>query len=172
MKKILLGLVTSSLLLTSLYASNKDVDKGISLGTSKSTYTFNGVELDSTEYQFGIVFAEYYKSNIMFGIENNYSWGSLDTETSEGDIGIGTIGVDFKLGYQLFNSLTIYGLGSFVGQYVDGGDNGWGYGYGTGAEYKLTKRFTLDFNYKSYDMTNSTEDYDLDKMTANLKINF
>ena len=65
----------------------------------------------------------------------------------------------------------LYAIGSGALQGIDNND-GAGFGYGVGADYRITKSIALNLEYKTYDMTTSRFDYDYEKANLNLKYTF
>ena len=69
------------------------------------------------------------------------------------------------------NKLTVYGIGSGIYQSI-GGIDGAGFGYGAGADYRITDNIALNVEYKTYSMTSNFGDYDYDRVSTGIKYTF
>ena len=123
-----------------------------------------------TEFNGGYGFNKYFDSNIVVGTSINFAYGNPNVNSK--NIDVYTLSGDLKIGYAIFNQdLFIYTIGSGALQGIDNKD-GAGFGYGAGADYRITKNIALNFEYKIYNMTSSRFDYDYEKANLNLKYTF
>ena len=123
-----------------------------------------------TEFNGGYGFNKYFDSNIVVGTSINFAYGNPNVNSK--NIDVYTLSGDLKIGYAIFNQdLFLYTIGSGALQGIDNKD-GAGFGYGAGADYRITKSIALNLEYKTYDMTTSRFDYDYEKANLNLKYTF
>ena len=123
-----------------------------------------------TEFNGGYGFNKYFDSNIVVGTSINFAYGNPNVNSK--NIDVYTLSGDLKIGYAIFNQdLFIYTIGSGALQGIDNKD-GAGFGYGAGADYRITKNIALNFEYKIYNMTSSRFKYDYEKANLNLKYTF
>ena len=123
-----------------------------------------------TEFNGGYGFNKYFDSNIVVGTSINFAYGNPNVNSK--NIDIYTLSGDLKIGYAIFNQdLFLYTIGSGALQGIDNKD-GAGFGYGAGADYRITKNIALNFEYKIYNMTSSRFKYDYEKANLNLKYTF
>ena len=123
-----------------------------------------------TEFNGGYGFNKYFDSNIVVGTSINFAYGNPNVNSK--NIDVYTLSGDLKIGYAIFNQdLFLYTIGSGALQGIDNKD-GAGFGYGAGADYRITKNIALNFEYKIYNMTSSRFDYDYEKANLNLKYTF
>ena len=123
-----------------------------------------------TEFNGGYGFNKYFDSNIVVGTSINFAYGNLNVNSK--NIDVYTLSGDLKIGYAIFNQdLFLYTIGSGALQGIDNKD-GAGFGYGAGADYRITKNIALNFEYKIYNMTSSRFKYDYEKANLNLKYTF
>ena len=123
-----------------------------------------------TEFNGGYGFNKYFDSNIVVGTSINFAYGNPNVNSK--NINVYTLSGDLKIGYAIFNQdLFVYTIGSGALQGIDNKD-GAGFGYGAGADYRITKNIALNFEYKIYNMTSSRFDYDYEKANLNLKYTF
>ena len=123
-----------------------------------------------TEFNGGYGFNKYFDSNIVVGTSINFAYGNPNVNSK--NIDVYTLSGDLKIGYAIFNQdLFLYTIGSGALQGIDNKD-GAGFGYGAGADYRITKNIALNFEYKIYNMTSSRFDYDYEKAHLNLKYTF
>ena len=175
MKKLVLGALTvSTLLLNNVSAKETLMD--IHLTGVSSTAT----NIDATEIGIGYGVSVYFDNSVFLGLSFDFSGGKLDSSkvkienktSTKNDDNIYTTGGDLKLGYALFNNkLALYGIGSGIYQGI-GGIDGAGFGYGAGADYRITDHIALNVEYKTYSMTTNYGDYDYDRVSTGLKYNF
>ncbi len=175
MKKLVLGALTvSTLLLNNVSAKETLMD--IHLTGVSST----AAEIDATEIGIGYGVSVYFDNSVFLGLSFDFSGGKLDSSkvkienktSTKNDDNIYTTGGDLKLGYALFNNkLALYGIGSGIYQGI-GGIDGAGFGYGAGADYRITDHIALNVEYKTYSMTTNYGDYDYDRVSTGLKYNF
>ena len=125
-----------------------------------------------TEFNIGYGANIYTQSDIFVGFALDFAYGSADLENTK-SVDVFSSSADFKLGYAMFNqNLALYGIGSGALQSVDT-TNGAGFGYGAGIDYRFTKNFALNIEYKTYDMvSDKIPDYTYDKINTNLKYTF
>ena len=175
MKKLVLGALTvSTLLLNNVSAKETLMD--IHLTGVSSTAT----DIDATEIGIGYGVSIYTDNSIFWGLSFDFSGGKLDSSkvkienktSTKNDDNIYTAGGDLKLGYALFNNkLALYGIGSGIYQGI-GGIDGTGFGYGAGADYRITDNIALNVEYKTYSMTTNYGNYDYDRVSTGLKYSF
>ena len=123
-----------------------------------------------TEFNGGYGFNKYFDSNIVVGTSINFAYGNPNVNSK--NIDVYTLSGDLKIGYAIFNQdLFLYTIGSGALQGIDNKD-GAGFGYGAGADYRITKNISLNFEYKIYNMTSSRFDYDYEKANLNLIYTF
>ncbi|WP_141053766.1 outer membrane beta-barrel protein [Aliarcobacter cryaerophilus] len=123
-----------------------------------------------TEFNGGYGFNKYFDSNIVVGTSINFAYGNPNVNSK--NIDVYTLSGDLKIGYAIFNQdLFVYTIGSGALQGIDNKD-GAGFGYGAGADCRITKNIALNFEYKIYNMTSSRFDYDYEKANLNLKYTF
>ena len=123
-----------------------------------------------TEFNGGYGFNKYFDSNIVVGTSINFAYGNPNVNSK--NINVYTFSGDLKIGYAIFNQdLFLYTIGSGALQGIDNKD-GAGFGYGAGADYRITKNIALNFEYKIYNMTSSRFKYDYEKANLNLKYTF
>ena len=114
-----------------------------------------------TEFNGGYGFNKYFDSNIVVGTSINFAYGNPNVNSK--NIDVYTLSGDLKIGYAIFNQdLFLYTIGSGALQGIDNKD-GAGFGYGAGADYRITKNIALNFEYKIYNMTSSRFKYDYEK---------
>ena len=159
-KNILVGLVTLSSFASAQIVS--DVHVGVS----------NAKVLDEsyTEFNGGYGFNKYFDSNIVVGTSINFAYGNPNVNSK--NIDVYTLSGDLKIGYAIFNQdLFLYTIGSGALQGIDNKD-GAGFGYGAGADYRITDHIALNVEYKTYSMTTNYGDYDYDRVSTAIKYNF
>ena len=105
-----------------------------------------------TEFNGGYGFNKYFDSNIVVGTSINFAYGNPNVNSK--NIDVYTLSGDLKIGYAIFNQdLFLYTIGSGALQGIDNKD-GAGFGYGAGADYRITKNIALNFEYKILKMSN------------------
>ena len=175
MKKLVLGALTVSTLLLN-NVSARETLKDIHLTGISST----AADIDASEIGIGYGVSVYTDSSIFWGVSFDFSGGTLDKNQikienktlTKNEDSIYTAGADLKLGYALFNNkLAVYGIGSALYQGI-GGIDGAGFGYGAGADYRITDNIALNVEYKTYSMTSNYGDYDYDRVSTGIKYNF
>lgn len=175
MKKLVLGALTvSTLLLNNVSAKETLMD--IHLTGVSST----AANIDATEIGIGYGVSVYFDNSVFLGLSFDFSGGKLDSSkvkienktSTKNDDNIYTAGGDLKLGYALFNNkLALYGIGSGIYQGI-GGIDGAGFGYGAGADFRITDNIALNVEYKTYSMTSNYGDYDYDRVSTGIKYSF
>lgn len=175
MKKLVLGALTvSTLLLNNVSARETLMDIHLT-GISSAA-----ADIDATEIGIGYGVSVYLDNSIFWGVSFDFSAGKLDNSqikienktSTKNDDSIYNAGGDFKLGYALFNNkLAVYGIGSGIYQSI-GGIDGAGFGYGAGADYRITDNIALNVEYKTYSMTSNYGDYDYDRVSTGIKYTF
>ena len=175
MKKLVVGVLTvSTLFLNNVSAS--ETLKDIHLTGISST----AADIDANEIGIGYGVSVYLDNSIFWGVSFDFSGGTLDKNqvkienktSTKNDDSLYTAGGDFKLGYALFNNkLAVYGIGSGIYQSI-GGIDGAGFGYGAGADYRITDNIALNVEYKTYSMTSNYGDYDYDRVSTGIKYTF
>ena len=175
MKKLVLGALTVSTLLLNNVSATETL-KDIHLTGISST----AADIDASEIGIGYGFSAYLDNSIFWGASFDFSGGTLDKNqvkienktSTKNDDSIYTAGADLKLGYALFNNkLAVYGIGSALYQGI-GGMDGAGFGYGAGADYRITDNIALNVEYKTYSMTSNYGDYDYDRVSSGIKYTF
>lgn len=165
MKKLTkLAIVTSALALNLSAQSVADYHIGVS--------SAKVLEKDFTEVNIGYGVNWYTQSDIYVGILLEFAYGNLDLENNKSADVFSSNG-DLKLGYSLFDkNLALYGIGSGALQSIDT-VNGAGFGYGAGVDYRFTKSFAMNLEYKTYDMTSDKmPNYTYEKINTNFKYTF
>ena len=123
-----------------------------------------------TEFNGGYGFNKYFDSNIVVGTSINFAYGNPNVNSK--NIDVYTLSVDLKIGYAIFNQdLFVYTIGSGALQGIDNKD-GAGFGYGAGADYRITDNIALNVEYKTYSMTSNFGDYDYDRVSTGIKYTF
>lgn len=175
MKKLVLGALTVSILLLN-NVSARETLMDIHLTGISST----AAEINAQEIGIGYGVSVYTDSGIFWGVSFDLSGGTLDNSqikienktSTKNDDSLYNAGGDFKLGYALFNNkLAVYGIGSALYQGI-GGMDGAGFGYGAGADYRITDNIALNVEYKTYSMTSNFGDYDYDRISTGIKYTF
>lgn len=165
MKKLSSLLLATTLTVSSLAAD--EVRKTVYIGAASSS-----IENESmTEAVFGFGGDKIYDSGLIIGFHNEYSYGSVETGSSNDKSGVSTIEFDLKGGYSPFKNFSLFALVAAAGQYIES-DAAYGFGYGGGVDYALTDSFILDVRYKTYSMKDTLLDYDYDKAVASLRYKF
>ena len=77
---------------------------------------------------------------------------------------------NLKLGYSPLKDLNIYAIGSALTQSYT--TSAYGFGYGGGVSYDITKSIGLQAEYKTHTMIANTYEYDYSIATAGLKYSF
>ena len=164
MKKMTkLALVASALALNLSAETLPDFHMGIS--------SAEVLDKSFTEVNMGYGANIYTQSNIFVGLAFDVAYGTVDLDNSN-SADVWSSNADLKLGYAfLDNKLALYALGSGALQSIDS-LNGAGFGYGAGIDYKISKSFALNVEYKTYDMTSDLDDYTYEKINTNLKYVF
>ena len=124
-----------------------------------------------TEAVFGFGVDKIYNSGLIIGFHNEYSYGSVETGSSNDKSGVSSIEFDLKGGYSPFKNFSVFALVAAAGQYIES-DAAYGFGYGAGMDYMLTDSFILDVRYKTYSMKDTLLDYDYDKAVASIRYKF
>lgn len=117
-------------------------------------------------YEIGYGLSKYFDNGFMWGVELDL--GMVDAQSNDGYY----YGGDFKLGITPFSDFAVYGIGAVIWQDFENGLSGGGFGYGGGAEYRLTSWFTLAGEYKTYNMTYDRIGVEEDYNSALLKMKF
>ena len=111
-----------------------------------------------------------WENGIMFGISMDFLAGKIDVPSESTDTKDTVYGIsaDLQVGYVPVKDLTVYAIGSALEQSVQNLE-GYGFGYGGGIEYAISKSFAVAAEYKTYNMTNKVGDYDYSASGINLK---
>lgn len=164
-KKLSSLLLAATLAVSSLAAD--EVRKAVYIGAATAS-----IENESmTEVVFGFGGDKIYDSGLIMGFHSEYSYGSIETGSSNDKSGVSTIEFDFKGGYSPFKNFSVFALVAGAGQYIES-DAAYGFGYGAGMDYMLTDSIILDVRYKTYSMKDALLDYDYDKAVASLRYKF
>ncbi len=124
-------------------------------------------KIDGESYtQFGVGYTSSTKfdNDVIFAFGNSVSYGNVNSSAS-----VTTVDMDAKLGYELIENLTGYGLGTGAVQFFDSSTYT-GLGYGAALEYRLTSNMAIEGSYKTMHMSKSNHSYDYD--TTNLAVKF
>jgi hypothetical protein len=152
-------LMASTLLLSNLNAQ-----------TLKDFYVAGGnADIGTTSqsvYEIGYGVSKYFDNGFMWGMELN--GGMINAERNNGYY----YGGDFKLGITPIKNFSVYGLGAVIKQDFDNGLSAGGFGYGGGAEIRLTSWFALAGEYKTYSMTYDRVRIDQDYISTLVKVKF
>jgi len=155
MKKIILALIA-----TLTIAQASELYQSLDIGANQSTIqeeTGNGFDI-------GWSATKVWDNGILGGIALNYGQADIQDET------FNNYGGDIKLGYK-FKDIAVYGLGSGIYQSYYTQDSA-GFGFGGGLEYTPFKHFGIGAEYKTYNMTSETVEYDFETARVYLKIMF
>lgn len=165
MKKLTKFAIVTSALALNLSAQNV-TDYHIGVSSAKI------LEKDFTEVNVGYGVNWYTQSDIYVGIVIEFAYGNVDLEDGK-SADVFSSNADLKLGYSMFdNNLALYAIGSGALQSVDT-MNGAGFGYGAGVDYRFTKNFAMNLEYKTYDMTSDKmPNYTYEKINTNFKYTF
>ncbi len=161
MKKKILALSLIASFATLLNAV--DFDTKVSVGATSA-------KLDGENYtQYGLGYTANTNLNngIILGFGNSLYYGNVKS-----GVDVTTLDMDLRAGYEVMHNLTLFAIGSGVGQYMDNSTSA-GLGYGASLEYKLTQHVFLEGMYKTTDMRYSTDNkYDYDTTNFAVKFNY
>lgn len=144
---------------SALNTNSQAMQVGVSLGHTNvniDTDSKSGVNLG-----YGIYFGETYKQSIdiSFDILKQES----NTYIDKGNI----LNVDYSLGYEVYSRATVYGSIGYSLQTLnrvqgisDRYNYAKGFSRGLGIRYNFNKNYTIDLNYKNYNMNYKFIDYD------------
>ena len=169
MKKIVLTIFTTSLLASSLLATDKSA---IYLNISNSELNSNSY----TEFGFGQKINFNTESKILFGLNYGLNFGQVESKlfnkTKLEKIDVTTIDFDIKVGYKVIKNLELFTLGSGSAQYINS-NMAYGFGYGAGISYDITKKLEVTALYKMMNMNlDIGGSYDYTRTTAQISYKF
>lgn len=147
-----------------------DITTGVTNDVHIGASAIEAYKLTGQAISLGYGGSKVWENGIMAGITMDFLAGKIDlpsgsTETKDTVYGISA---DLQVGYVPVKDLTIYAIGSGLEQSVQNLE-GYGFGYGGGIEYAITKSFAVAAEYKTYNMTNKVGDYDYSEGGVNLK---
>ena len=141
-------------------AAQAETYQYIDIGANQSTLQ----EKTGQGFDIGWGATKVWDSGVLAGFGMNYGQADIEGET------FNNFGGDIKLGYK-YKDLAVYGLGSGIYQSYYTEDSA-GFGYGGGLEYTPFKHFGIGAEYKTYNMTSETVEYDFETARVYLKIIF
>lgn len=157
MKKILL-MTSFAGLFTFASAFDTKYHVGVTAGKiDNETYTQFGV---------GYTASTKFDNDVIFGFGNSLSYGNVKSSVS-----VTTVDMDAKLGYELIEDLTGYGIGTGAVQFFDNSTYT-GLGYGAALEYRINPNMSLEGSYKTMHMSKSNHSYDYDTTKLAVKFGF
>ena len=136
---------------------------------TKATVGVTAAELGGKSYtQFGIGYTSNTRldSGIILGFGNSLYYGNVDSGRE-----VTTLDLDLRAGYEIYQDLIAFGLGTGVYQYFDD-NSATGVGYGASLEYKLTDNVAVEGTYKTTNMRYKTDDYDYSTSNVAIKFNY
>jgi opacity protein-like surface antigen len=137
-------------------AEAKEVEKGVTLRAASVDF----MDSSRTQYGIGYGFSSFGSSGFVWGTDFELDY--FDVEGKE----VWGYGAALRLGYAMaHNDLQLYALGGALGQSMPGG-NGYGFGYGGGADYRLFSHFRIGAEYRTYSMTREYGDYDYTQISG------
>lgn len=160
-KLSLIGCVVAGLLSTSAMA--KDFDYDIHVGVSNMDIKDGD---NGANYTIGYGVTKTFDNKVVAGVSFDLDYANV------GSTDIYGVGADLKLGYNVYKDVNVYALGGYKIQSVEG-DSAYGFGYGAGIDYAVTRNIVAAVEYKTYDMSASNfEDYKYQTLGASLKYRF
>jgi len=155
MKKVILTIA-----LTLTMAQAGEIYQSVNIGANQSKIdneTGNGFDVSWNG-------TKVWDNGVLGGVALNYGQVKIEDET------FSNYGGDIKVGYK-YKDIAIFGLGSGIYQsYYD--ESSAGFGYGGGVEYTPFKHFGVGAEYKTYNMTSESVDYDFETSRIYLSIIF
>ena len=154
---VLIGLFFTSL------ANAQNLKTDLHFGLSSATNEYQDFSTErGTSHNFGIGLGYTTQSNIIIGVSFDYEYidisPSIEPNTD-------AIGLDVKLGYQM-SDFSAYGLiGVKASSFEDSGF--YGFGYGVGMQWDISKDYGFNLQYKKYSLHN-TDLLDYDYSTIGL----
>ncbi len=144
-----------------------------------SLYIGSGIKMDSDSemvHAIGWSTTDTKSSGLVLGMTLEAEYSKLDEVTTYGLAGEG------KVGMNVTQNVDVYGIvggkvESFRADETDG-LNAYGFGFGLGAEYKLSDSMSVEAKYVTYSMTTAEDDpidnvdYDSSKAAVNLRYTF
>jgi hypothetical protein len=157
MKKTLTAVAIIAILTTAANAAVRDIH--ISGGTSTIANETQPI------YEIGYGVSAYFDSELMLGVDFNFGAANTTHDTTY------NYGADAKVGFSPIKNASVYAIGSAMSQsYAN--TTGYGFGYGTGIEYRFNNSFATAVEYKTYSMTSKVGDYDFDSSQLKVKYTF
>ena len=119
-----------------------------------------------TQYGIGYTSNTRLDSGIILGFGNSLYYGNVDSGRE-----VTTLDLDLRAGYEIYQDLTAFGLGTGVYQYFDD-NSATGVGYGASLEYKINQNVAVEGTYKTTNMRYKTDDYDYSTSNVAIKFNY
>lgn len=121
-----------------------------------------------TMYSIGYEVVHIFDNRVVFGAGIDFDYANLNEGYVMG------YGADFKLGYNIYKTLNLYALGSAKKQNFESDFNGYGFGYGGGVDFKISRNLGAAMEYKTYSMKTESlsGDYDFDIFSFSMKYLF
>lgn len=139
-----------------------DFDTKVSVGATSA-------KLDGetyTQYGLGYTANTALNNGIILGFGNSLYYGNVDSGRE-----VTTLDLDLRAGYEIYQDLTAFGLGTGVYQYFDD-NSATGVGYGASLEYKINQNVAVEGTYKTTNMRYKTDDYDYSTSNVAIKFNY
>lgn len=156
----------ASILLSTTILSASSVQKTAFVGVATSTLENEVLE----EFVLGWGVDKTYNNNFIFGFDNEYSFGKAKFDSNEKS-NVNSIIFDLKTGYALSKNVSLFALGSVIGQYIES-DAAYGFGGGAGMDYSFNDSVLIDVRYKAYSMKHTLFDYNYEQMLFSLRYKF
>jgi opacity protein-like surface antigen len=156
MKKKLLKLTTATFLVATMAQAE------MVLSVQGTNTDFMGEKATGAAISWG--FEKTLESKIYTSITFDIDYADIKNEALVGYSG------NLKLGYSLLKDLNIYAIGSALQQSYT--TTAYGFRYGGGVSYDITKSIGLQAEYKTHAMTANSYEYDYSIATAGLKYSF
>jgi opacity protein-like surface antigen len=176
MKKLLLAcfMLSSTLSASGLMfgIGTYDIAKLDTSGLIAGAPSLAKMENHGNQFMFGMVAENEPNKSLYLGYDFITSYANLGYADMFG------IDTDLKIGLRLTNFFSTYAIGGIGAQFLDTSakqsELGWGFVYGIGTEYKLSKQLALTFEWKVKPMTITTNygSYDYDYNTADISLKY
>jgi len=176
------------LLLATLFTSSLSADSYLQLGVAQMEYTYPFFSDTNLGYNLAYGGEGTFDNGIYAGMTMYVNMGESASPSSAPDtertLGLG---IDGKLGYEIFSNFSLYGILGYTMQGVYNSKesqfyNHTGLGYGAGATYQINSWLGFDVEYKTYSGLSFYDnggtrygyqgDIDITSLGANLKIFF
>lgn len=156
--------IITTVLATAMISSGtmgaKEIEKALTLRAASSDI----MHTTQTQYGIGYGVSSFAQSGFAWGVDFELDYLTIDDKAVWG------YGAVLRLGYALLrNDLQFYALGGALTQSMPGG-NGYGFGYGGGADYRLFSHLRVGAEYRTYTMTREFGDYDYTQLSVFARI--